>query len=176
MVVSAKGLIVAAALSALATCTIGAKAQACTFDNNGRQMCLTNAPQKAAKQTPRRHRAARQATVIDASGNAVVRSSTGIVVRVAPSARAALQCVVDHVERAGVKVKSMRGYGRGSVAASVHPVGMALDINQTARNRTSPHVPPAVSNAAADKCGVISGARWAWKDNGHWNLAGHARR
>lgn len=95
-----------------------------------------------------------------------------VCVRVAPSARAALQCVVDHVQGAGVRIKYMRGFGRGTVRGSRHPDGNALDINQTGRNRTSPHVPPSVSNAAADKCGVISGARWGHADNGHWNLPG----
>ena len=101
-----------------------------------------------------------------------VTSKSGVKVRVASSARAALQCVVDHVEAAGVKIKYMRGVGRGTVRGSRHPAGFALDINQTARDVTRPHVPRAVSNAAADKCGVVSGARWSYSDNGHWNLPG----
>lgn len=99
-----------------------------------------------------------------------VRSRSGVSVNVAPSAVGPLQCVVDYVERAGVRIKVMRGTGSGSVKASLHPAGKALDINQTHRNRTSPHVPVRVANAAADKCGVISGARWRNADNGHWNL------
>lgn len=101
----------------------------------------------------------------------IVRSKSGVVIKVAPSARAALQCVVDFVERSGVRVKYMRGYGRGTVRASLHPSGRAIDINQYARNRTKPSVPRSVSNAAADHCGVISGARWGYADNGHWNLS-----
>jgi hypothetical protein len=104
------------------------------------------------------------------AGGVIVRSQSGIVVRVSPSARSALQCVVDYVESRGVKIKSMRGYGPGTVKRSLHPGGRAIDINQTARNRTSPVVPRAVANMAADACGVVSGARWSYADNGHWNL------
>src|SRR5262245_12473081 len=101
---------------------------------------------------------------------ATVCSSNKICVRVAPEARAKLQCVVDHVERAGVRVKSMRGYGRGTVRGSRHPSGHAIDINQTARGRTKPHVPRQVANAAGRACGVVSGGTWRHDDTGHWNL------
>lgn len=114
---------------------------------------------------------------LDANGNgaARVRSKSGVTVRVNPSARAALQCVVNYVENAGVKIKFMRGYGAGTVRGSMHPGGRALDINQTARDVTRPRVPRSVSNAAADNCGVISGARWGYADNGHWNLTQFGR-
>lgn len=106
--------------------------------------------------------------------SAEVRSHTGIRIHVAEGARKALQCVVDYVERHGVKIKAMRGYGAGTVAGSLHPSGRALDINQTARDVTSPRVPRSVSNGAGEACGVISGARWRDADNGHFNL-GHGR-
>lgn len=99
-----------------------------------------------------------------------VRSHSGIAVRVAPSARKALQCVIDFVEQHGVRIMALRGYGPGTVAGSLHPAGKALDINQYARDRTRPGVPRRVSNLAGDKCGVVSGARWRDADNGHWNL------
>ena len=112
---------------------------------------------------------------IDPNGNRVnvVRSKSGKVARVAPSARIALQCVVDYVEAHGVHIRAMQGYGAGTVRSSLHPSGRALDINQFRRNGTYPVVPPAISNAAADRCGVISGARWSYADNGHWNLRVH---
>jgi hypothetical protein len=116
---------------------------------------------------------------IDANGNAavaIVKSRTGVAVRVARSAREKLQCVIDYVEGHGVQIKSMRGIGRGTVRGSMHPSGQALDINQDDRNVTHPHVPRPISNAAADHCDVISGARWHFADNGHWNLRPtHAR-
>jgi hypothetical protein len=122
--------------------------------------------------------AATEARPLGANGNGVsiVRSKSGKLIKVAPSARAALQCVVDYVEARGVKIKAMRGYGPGTVRASLHPSGRALDINQTARNVTHPHVPRAIANAAADHCGVVSGARWGYADNGHWNLSASVRK
>jgi hypothetical protein len=99
-----------------------------------------------------------------------VTSRSGVKVRVATSARAALQCVVDYVEAAGVRIKFMRGVGPGTVKGSQHPGGRAIDINQHRRDVTYPKVPRKVSNAAADHCKVVSGARWKDADNGHWNL------
>jgi hypothetical protein len=99
-----------------------------------------------------------------------VRSASGVRISVNPSAQVALQCVVDYVEQAGIKITAMRGYGRGTVRGSLHPSGRAIDINQTARDATRPRVPRDVANNAADKCGVVSGARWSYPDNGHWNL------
>jgi hypothetical protein len=101
---------------------------------------------------------------------ATICARSGVCVRVAPAAAHKLQCIINHVEAAGVKIKAMRGIGRGTVRRSRHPAGMALDINQTARGRTSPHVPGRVSDAAGSACGVISGNRWRSNDNGHWNL------
>lgn len=110
-------------------------------------------------------------SITDAHSKAKVKSRSGVVIYVNASARAALQCVVDFVEAAGVKIKYMRGYGVGTVRRSLHPSGQAIDINQFARDVTKPKVPRNISNAAADKCGVISGARWGYADNGHWNLS-----
>ena len=152
----------------------------CHWTNEGRVICmgLTGHAQIGRSYTKRqvvKHRSSRHRVAYDANGNSVVRSSRGVSIRVAPSARAALQCVVDYVEAAGVRITAMRGYGVGTVRSSLHPSGRALDINQTGRDITSPAVPRSISNAAADKCGVISGARWGYADNGHWNLAIHGR-
>jgi len=143
----------------------------CSYDNNGRVTCMGALAVTRERATSRRHRAW---PVLGAKGT-TVKSSRGIAVRVSPGARAALQCVVDHVEAAGARIKAMRGYGNGTVRGSLHPSGRALDINQVRRDVTSPHIPRSVANAAADKCGVISGARWGYADNGHWNLAVHGR-
>lgn len=138
------------------------------------QGCHGSAPvaERPSRHAKRHHREIK----IDANGNNIVRSSTGVRVRVAPGARSALQCVVDYVEAHGVKIVSMRGYGHGTVRGSLHPSGRALDINQTDRDVTRPAVPRHVSNGAADKCGVTSGARWHDADNGHWNLTMQGRR
>lgn len=133
-------------------------------DNDGR--CVSFAPAQDYS-SPRKRKPQKRFETI---GGAFVASRSGIRVRVNASARAALQCVVDHVEASGVRIKAMRGYGPGTVRGSLHPGGRAIDINQTARDVTRPAVPRAVANAAADRCGVVSGARWSYADNGHWNL------
>lgn len=139
-------------------------------DNDGRCVSFSSLTEFS---TPVR-KGKRQKKRFENISGAIVASRSGIRVRVNPSARAALQCVVDHVEAAGVSIKAMRGYGGGTVRGSLHPAGQAIDINQTARDVTRPHVPRHVSNAAADACGVISGARWGYADNGHWNLSKRA--
>lgn len=150
-----------------------------TCDRFGCSDRLTSVTVKVKKQ---RHTAHRRATYrrakVDANGNraiSIVKSRSGVAVRVAPSARVSLQCVVDYVEAAGVRIRAMRGYGEGTVRGSLHPSGRAIDINQTDRDVTSPVVPRAVANAAADHCKVISGTRWGYADNGHWNLAKRGR-
>lgn len=107
---------------------------------------------------------------------ASVQSKSGVRVQVSRSAQRALQCVIDYVERHGVRIKSMRGYGRGTVAHSLHPSGRALDINQVARGVTRPSIPHSIANAAGSNCGVISGGTWHNDDVGHWNIAISARR
>lgn len=114
--------------------------------------------------------------LVVAASASIVSSRSGVRVNVSPSAAGSLQCVINYVESHGVRITAMRGYGRGTVRGSLHPGGNALDINQYARNRTRPHVPAHISNAAADACGVISGARWGYADNGHWNLGITASR
>ena len=109
---------------------------------------------------------------------ATVKSRSGILIHVAENARSALQCVVNYVEKAGVRIVSMRGYGPGTIAHSLHPSGQAIDINQVGRGvfGRNPRVPGRVADKAADKCGVISGNRWANNDLGHWNLGHMASR
>lgn len=162
---------VAVGIITLASCTMGHTAPITCDDRLGCSDWLRASSKAERPRTSWKRRHSRHASVFDANGNAAsVRSKSGVVIKVAPPARAALQCVVDYVESHGVKIKYMRGYGSGTVRGSLHPSGRAIDINQTARNITRPAVPRAVSNAAADHCGVISGARWGYADNGHWNL------
>lgn len=116
-------------------------------------------------------------------GASVIHSRSGASTTVAASAAGALQCVVTGLEAAGYPVRFIGGYRRhGSVRGSLHPAGLALDVNQVARNRTVPRMP---SNeiAIANACGAISGAQWANGDSGHFQVGGwagsgrhHARR
>lgn len=104
---------------------------------------------------------------------AEVRSRSGKHAHVSAAAQPRLQCVVDFIEARGIRITAMRGYGRGTVRGSLHPSGQALDINQIGRDRTRPHIPVMIANAAGVQCNVISGGTWRARDSGHWNLAGH---
>jgi hypothetical protein len=102
----------------------------------------------------------------------VIHSRSGASATVAAIAARALQCVISGLEAAGYPVKFIGGYRRhGSVRGSLHPAGMALDVNQVARNHTVPKMP---SNeiAIANSCGAISGAQWANGDSGHFQVGG----
>ena len=102
---------------------------------------------------------------------AQVTSRGGMNIRVADAAAGPLQCVVNALEAQGYLARFGRGYGHGTVRGSLHPAGMAMDINQTARGRTTPRMP---SNEIqiAQSCGVISGAVWANNDSGHFQVGG----
>lgn len=110
----------------------------------------------------------------ESAGRAVglIRSRSGVTAHVAGRATGAFQCLVAALDRQGYPIRFMGGYRRhGSVRGSLHPAGLALDINQYGRNRTRPRMP---SNeiALANACGLIAGAQWANGDSGHFQLGG----
>lgn len=108
-----------------------------------------------------------------------LRSKSGAVATVSHSAVAAFQCLVNALEAQGYPIKFMGGWrARGSVRGSLHPAGLALDINQHSRNVTRPRMPPN-EVALANACGLISGAQWRRGDSGHFQLggwSGHVRK
>lgn len=101
----------------------------------------------------------------------VVRARSGALAKVASSAVGAFQCVIDALEHEGYPVKFMGGLSAGHMRNSLHHVGLALDINQYARNVTKPHMP---SNeiSLAHSCGLTSGAEWRHGDSGHFQVGG----
>jgi hypothetical protein len=104
----------------------------------------------------------------------IVRSATGATAHVASRATGAFQCLVDRLDRQGYRIRFMGGWrAHGSVRASLHPAGLALDINQYRRNVTKPRMPHN-EIALANACGLISGAQWANGDSGHFQLGGWA--
>lgn len=115
--------------------------------------------------------AAALALASPAANGATVTSRGGVTAHVNPAAAGPLQCLVSRLEATGYPVRFMRGYGRGSVRGSLHPAGMALDINQTHRGRTTPRMPSNEITLAAS-CGVISGAVWRNNDSGHFQVGG----
>lgn len=107
-------------------------------------------------------------------GNGIIRSVSGATAHVAASATSAFQCLVSKLDNQGYRIKFMGGWrAHGSVRGSLHPAGLALDINQYSRNITRPRMP---SNeiTLANSCGLISGAQWANGDSGHFQLGGYA--
>lgn len=106
----------------------------------------------------------------------IVRSASGAAAHVAPRAAGAFQCLVSALDRQGYPIHFMGGYrAHGSVRHSLHPMGLALDINQYGRNRTRPRM-PSDEIALANSCGLISGAQWASGDSGHFQLGGWSGR
>lgn len=105
-----------------------------------------------------------------------VRSKSGATAHVANRAVRHFQCLVDKLDASGYKIRFMGGWRKhGSVPRSLHPAGLALDINQYSRNVTRPRIPKAAT-AMARSCGLIHGAVWNWADAGHFQLGGWAGR
>jgi hypothetical protein len=103
-----------------------------------------------------------------------------------PAALGVLTCMLRGMEAQGLPIKTIWGYGcrprLRSGAASYHTRGMAIDINQSARDTTFPTVPREASIKVAQSCGGVSGAQW-WRpsdankspakrssDNGHFEM------
>lgn len=107
---------------------------------------------------------------IGAAQAGTIRSRSGATAQVSPSATGAFQCLVDKLDATGYQIKFMGGFRRhGSVAASKHPHGLALDINQYARNIVRPAL-PAGTTAMAAGCGLFHGAIWRRADAGHFEV------
>ena len=101
-----------------------------------------------------------------------VHARSGAVAHVADHAVSRFQCVVDRLESQGYHVRFMGGWrAHGSVRGSLHPAGLALDINQLARGVTRPRM-PGNEITIASSCGVISGAAWRHNDSGHFQVGG----
>ena len=116
------------------------------------------------------------ACVASSSHAGTVRSRSGATAHVADRAVSAFQCLVDRLDASGYRIRFMGGYRRhGSVKHSLHPAGLALDINQYARNITRPRIPPTATSMAR-ACGLIHGEVWGWADAGHFQLGGWAGR
>lgn len=105
-----------------------------------------------------------------------VRSRSGATAHVADRAVRHFQCLVDKLDASGYKIRFMGGWRKhGSVKRSLHPAGLALDINQYSRNVTRPRIPKAAT-AMARACGLIHGEVWGWADAGHFQLGDWAGR
>ncbi len=101
-----------------------------------------------------------------------IRSSTGATAEVSGSAASNFRCLVSGLESEGYHIDFMGGFRRhGSVRGSLHPAGLALDINQTGRGRVTRRLPSNATSIAAG-CGLIHGAVWRNQDQGHFQKGG----
>ena len=97
-----------------------------------------------------------------------VRSVSGASATVAGHVAGKFQCLVNKLDAAGYKIKFMGGYRKhGSVRHSKHPAGLALDINQTGRNRVIRPFPSGTTRMA-EACGLFHGKLWRNDDAGHF--------
>lgn len=111
-----------------------------------------------------------------AIGNGIVRSKSGATAHVAARATAAFQCLLDGLDRQGYPIDFISGWrAQGSVRGSLHPAGLALDVNQIRRNVTRPRM-PVNEIALANACHLVSGAQWANGDSGHFQVGGWVGR
>jgi hypothetical protein len=100
-----------------------------------------------------------------------VRASSGAIACVASSAASAFQGFVSALEATGYRIDFMGGWrAHGSCRrCDMHPRGLAIDINQTGRNRVTRRFPPGVTALAAHY-GLLHGAIWSNADTGHFEL------
>lgn len=125
------------------------------------------------------------ALLIAPAGAETIHASTGARAEVSPQAASNFRCLISGLEAEGYRIDFMGGYRRhGSVRGSLHPAGLALDINQTGRGRVTRRL-PSNATSVAEGCGLIHGAVWRNQDQGHFQRGGwggtryasrHARR
>ena len=100
-----------------------------------------------------------------------VRSASGAVACVTSRAASAFQGFVSALEATGYRIDFMGGWrAHGSCRqCDMHPRGLAIDINQTGRNRVTHRFPAGVTELAAHY-GLLHGAIWDHPDTGHFEL------
>jgi hypothetical protein len=100
-----------------------------------------------------------------------VRAASGAIACVTASTAAKFQGFVSELEATGYRIDFMGGWrAHGSCrGCNMHPRGLAIDINQTGRNRVTRRFPPGVT-AMAERHGLLHGAVWANADAGHFEL------
>ncbi len=100
-----------------------------------------------------------------------VRAHSGAIACVASRAASAFQGFVTALESSGYRIDFMGGWrAHGSCReCNMHPRGLAIDINQTGRNRVTHRFPAGPTELAA-RYGLLHGAIWGNADTGHFEL------
>lgn len=101
----------------------------------------------------------------------LIRAVSGATACVAHRAASSFQAFVTALEATGYRIDFMGGWrAHGSCyQCNMHPRGLAIDINQTGRNRVTRRFPPGVTALAA-QYGLLHGAVWHNADAGHFEL------
>jgi hypothetical protein len=137
--------------------------------------CWTRSAARASARSFRHLRSARGRHRSDraAAGLVTVKTAAGISITVAGRAAGNFTGFVSDLVAAGYRITLMGGWRRhGSCRrCDMHPRGLAIDINQTGRNRVTRAFPPGVTAMAA-RHGLTHGAIWGNPDQGHFELAG----
>jgi hypothetical protein len=158
-----------APLSACSADMVGAELR------DGHGSCARPAADRLPVPASRASRGREQHAVRRASGCggglSIVRASSGAIACVASSAVGAMQGFVSALEATGYRIDFMGGWrAHGSCRrCDMHPRGLAIDINQTGRNRVTHRFPPGVTQLAAHY-GLLHGAVWQSADTGHFEL------
>ena len=92
-----------------------------------------------------------------------------------PSAVNTFKCILNGFENIRVPIAWIGGYGCRPLRTSNHPRGLAIDINQYARDKTKPVVPRQPGVQIANRCNATSGAVWRNPDNGHFEIRSASR-
>jgi hypothetical protein len=105
-----------------------------------------------------------------------IAAHSGATACVHPRARATFQRFVHALEGAGAQIKFMGGYRPEDYCSKrhMHGCGLALDINQYARNVVRPGLPRS-STQLARQFGLLHGAVWGHPDTGHFEVLGGPR-
>jgi len=100
-----------------------------------------------------------------------VRAASGAIACVASHTAAKFQAFVTELESTGYRIDFMGGWrAHGSChGCNMHQRGLAIDINQTGRNRVTHRFPAGVT-AMAERHGLLHGAVWNNADAGHFEL------
>jgi hypothetical protein len=100
-----------------------------------------------------------------------VRAASGAFACVASHTADKFQAFVTELESTGYRIDFMGGWrAHGSCrGCNMHPRGLAIDINQTGRNRVTRRFPAGVT-AMAERHGLLHGAVWNNADAGHFEL------
>jgi hypothetical protein len=142
---------------------------------DGHGSCSRPSPGRARVRVGRASRAREQHPARRASGCggnlSTVQARSGAVACVASAAAGAMQRFVSALESTGYRIDFMGGWRiHGSCRrCDMHPRGLAIDINQTGRNRVTRAFPPGVTALAA-RYGLLHGAVWQHADTGHFEL------